>query len=103
MSKSYKPPIEVAKRAKLARNWKEKYPDKVGDAGTRVGWYRSSQLANRRPLSIKTIKRMYSFFKRHKKNKSYSGKPYSDAGKVIWEAWGGDAGFKWVKNILDKS
>ncbi len=101
--KTFKPPEEVAERARLARKWKDKYPGKVGDAGTRVGWYRSAQLADRKPVSMETIKRMYSFFKRHKKNKSYSGKPYSDAGKVMWEAWGGDAGFKWVKDILGKS
>lgn len=102
MSKTFKPPIEVAKRAQLARDWKKKYPKSAGKAGTRTGWYRSSQLAERKPVSLDTIKRMKSFFARHEKNKSYSGKPYNDAGKVMWEAWGGNAGKQWVNEVLNK-
>ena len=97
MTKTFIPPVEVAKRARMAREWKKDYDV---DAGTRVGWYRSAQLADRKPVSLDTIKRMKSFFARHEKNKSYSGKPWNDAGKVMWEAWGGDAGRKWVKEVL---
>ncbi|MFW6030522.1 MAG: hypothetical protein ACOCRO_09800 [Halanaerobiales bacterium] len=98
--KTYKPPKSVAKRAKLARKWKKKYPDSAGEAGTRVGWYRSAQLSKRKPVTLETIKRMANFFNRHDGNQEYSGKPYEDNGKVMWEAWGGDAGRRWAEKIL---
>ena len=99
MNKTYKPPASVAKRAKLARKWKRKYDV---DAGTRVGWYRSAQLSDRKEITLETIQRMNNFFNRHYGNQEYSGKPYEDNGKVMWEAWGGDPGRRWARKILRK-
>ena len=92
------PPEKVAENAKKALEWKEKYNVK---AGTRVGWIRANQLANRKPVSLDIVKRI-ARFERHRKNAEYVGEPYKDKGKVMWEAWGGDEGIKWAKRVLEK-
>lgn len=96
--KSYTPPISVRQEAKEGKECLKK----GSKAGTRVGRYRATQLANGNKVSLDTIKRMYSFFKRHEKNKSYYGKPCDDRGYVAWKLWGGDSGFEWSKEILNK-
>lgn len=104
MAKTFKPPIEVAREARQARMWKKKYPKTAGKAGTRTGWYRSAQLAKRKPVSLETIKRMNSFFARHSGNEKVpAGKePWEDRGLVMHKAWGGDPGKEWVKEILKR-
>lgn len=92
------PPKIVQENAKKALEWKEKYDVK---AGTRVGWYRATQLASGKPISKDIVKRI-ARFERHRKNAEYSGKPYKDKGKVMWEAWGGDEGIEWAKKQLKR-
>ena len=50
-------PQAATNNAKRARKWKE---ENGSDCGTNVGWVRSSQLANRKPISRDTIARMTS-------------------------------------------
>jgi hypothetical protein len=50
---------------------------------------------------------MNSFFARHEVDKKAEGftrgeKDYPSAGRVAWDAWGGDAGQSWVKGILNR-
>lgn len=103
---TYKPPANVAKQAKKALEYKDKYPNDVKDSGTKVGWTRANQLANRENLSLDTVKRMYSFFSRHKGNEKvnpeYKDEPWKDNGYLMHLAWGGDAGFTWSKSIVEK-
>ena len=103
--KTFVAPDAVANQAKKAIEYKEKYGDEV-KGGTQVGWTRANQLANKENLSYDTIKRMYSFFKRHdgnqKVNPENKDKPWSDAGLTAWLLWGGDAGYNWVKSIIEK-
>lgn len=96
--KSFIPPANVSIQAMKGID----YIRRGSKAGTRIGRVRARQLANRRPVSLDTIKRMYSFFKRHEKNKSFKGDPLKDRGYVSWLLWGGDDGFRWVKGILKK-
>ncbi|MFW6247359.1 MAG: hypothetical protein ACOC22_04290 [bacterium] len=102
----YTPPADVSNAAKKALKYKEDYPDDVDDSGTRVGWTRANQLANRDKISLDIIKRMHSFFSRHKGNEKidskYKDTPWKDNGYLMHLAWGGDAGKKWAKEILDK-
>ena len=64
---------------------------------SKVGWTRSSHLANRKPISRDTIARMASF-KRHQQNKDV---PYSEGcGGLMWDAWGGSSGINWAINKL---
>jgi hypothetical protein len=53
-------------------------------------------------MSLDTVKRMYSFFSRHEVDKK--GKNWNDPsnGKIMWNAWGGDAGFAWSRAIVNK-
>ena len=64
-------PQAATNNAKKARKWKE---ENGSDCGTNVGWIRSSQLANKKPISRDTISRMASF-KRHQQHKDV---PYSE-------------------------
>ena len=87
-------PESATNNAKRARKWRE---ENGTSCGTRVGWTRSSQLANRKPISRDTIARMASF-KRHQQNKDV---PYSEGcGKLMWDAWGGTSGIEWAINKL---
>lgn len=102
MTDTFKPTAEMAAAAKRAIGW-----IKDGHAGqgfTDVGRKRASQLAGREPLSAETVRRMHSFFSRHKVDKQGEGfnnlsKP--SPGRVAWDAWGGDAGAAWAKRIVE--
>ena len=87
-------PVSASNNAKKAIKWKE---ENGSDCGTNVGWVRSSQLANRKPISRDTIARMASF-KRHQQHKDV---PYSEGcGGLMWDAWGGSSGINWAINKL---
>lgn len=102
-SDTFTPPASVASEAKRALQWIRE--GKAGGGFTDVGRARAAQLAARRPVSLRTIKRMRSFFARHTPDKKAEGftrgeKDYPSGGRVAWDAWGGDAGESWVKGIL---
>ena len=61
--------------------------------GTRVGWTRARQLADRKPISLDTVRRMASF-NRHRQNSA--GDPKEDCGALMWLAWGGTEGVDWA-------
>mgnify|MGYP003129271199 CR=1 FL=1 len=87
-------PESATNNAKRARKWKE---ENGSSCGSKVGWTRSSQLANRKPISRDTIARMASF-KRHQQHKDV---PYSEGcGGLMWDAWGGTSGIEWAINKL---
>ena len=83
-------PQAATNNAKRARKYKE---ENGSSCGTRVGWTRSAQLANRENISRDTIARMASF-KRHQQHKDV---PYSEGcGGLMWDAWGGTSGINWA-------
>ena len=67
---------------------------------TPVGIARARDLANRRPVSLDTIRRMASYFARHLVDKQ--GATWADKGKgwQAWNGWGGDPGRTWAHSIL---
>jgi hypothetical protein len=72
-----------------------------GSCGTPVGKTRASQLAKGEAISIDTIKRMYSYLSRHKVDLE-SSKSYDDGcGKLMYDAWGGDAALSWSERFLN--
>ncbi len=90
-------PQSSTNAAKRALKWREDHPD--NDCGTRVGWTRANQLANRRNISEDTIARMASFAR----HLQYEDVPYSEGcGGLMVDAWGGRAGIEWAKNKLEK-
>jgi len=99
----YKPTAGMKAAAKRAIRWKEQ--GKATGAGTAVGWTRAGQLARGETLSLSTVKRMYSFFSRHevdKKGKDFYNTSNPSNGRIMWDAWGGDAGFSWSRKIVER-
>ena len=85
----------------------ERWKDDGEDGGTIVGLTRANQIVNKENLSEETVVRMFSFFSRHEVDKQadgfYSGQEgYPSNGRVAWDLWGGDAGFTWSRNIVQK-
>jgi hypothetical protein len=90
-------PKEASENAKIALRWAEE--NGWGDCGTPVGKIRANQLANNEPISRETIARM-SAFERQRQN---SDKPLGDGcGRLMWLAWGGDAGIEWASRKLQQ-
>ena len=92
-------PKAASNNAKKALDYREKYGREVVKGGTRIGWIRASQLANREPISIETVRRMASF-NRHRKNskiaEEFKAEPYKDKGYISWLIWGGTEGVEWA-------
>jgi len=99
----YKPTSGMQSAARRAIKLKEQ--GKAKGAGTAVGWTRAGQLARGETLSLSTVKRMYSYFSRHevdKKGKDWDNAESPSNGKIMWLAWGGDAGFSWSRKIVER-
>jgi hypothetical protein len=98
---TYKPPRAVRAAAQRALDVRaEKPPSQRGM--TSVGLGRARDLASGRPVSVRTLRRMRSFFARHEVDKS--GSTWSEKGKgwQAWHGWGGDPGRAWANKILKK-
>lgn len=90
-------PKEASENAKIALRYAEE--NGWGDCGTPVGKARANQLANGEPISEETISRMAAF-ERHREN---SQKELGDGcGRLMWLAWGGDAGVEWAQRKLEQ-
>jgi len=99
----YKPTSGMQSAARRAIKLKEQ--GKAKGAGTAVGWTRAGQLARGETISLSTVKRMYSYFSRHevdKKGKDWDNAENPSNGKIMWLAWGGDAGFSWSRKIVNR-
>jgi hypothetical protein len=102
---SYKPPKGVREAAQRAIEWIE--AGLAGGGFTSVGRTRAGQLARGESVSIETLKRMKSFLARHKVDEQALGfnrgeKGFPSAGRVSWDAWGGDAGFAWAEAMVER-
>lgn len=71
-----------------------------GTCGTQVGKVRASQLANGEPISVDTLKRMYSYLSRHKVDLESSTDYETGCGKLMYDSWGGEAGLAWAERKL---
>jgi hypothetical protein len=90
-------PKQASENAKIALRWAEE--NGWGDCGTPVGKIRANQLANGEAISRETIARMAGF-ERHRQN---SQKDLGDGcGRLMWLAWGGDAGIEWAQRKLEQ-
>jgi HK97 family phage prohead protease len=100
---TYKPTEGMKKAAARALRWKEE--GKATGAGTPIGWGRATDIVQGRAMSLSVVKRMYSFFSRHevdKKGKDFYNTDNPSNGRIMWDAWGGDAGFTWSSGIVDR-
>lgn len=102
---TYSPNSGMKSAARRAIKWKE--DGKAKGAGTPVGWGRARDIVAGRSMSLSVVKRMYSFFSRHEVDKKgkgfYSGPDFPSKGRVMWDAWGGDAGFSWSRAIVKRN
>ena len=103
VKETYTPNAGMKTAAERALRWKDE--GKANGAGTPVGWGRATDIVAGRPMSEDVVKRMYSFFARHEVDKQ--GKDFTNAtdpskGRIMWDAWGGDAGFSWSKTIVER-
>ena len=83
-----------------------KYRDENGTrCGTRVGWVRANQIAQRENLSDDTVKRVYSFLSRAA---VYNTGSYTDedgnevCGTIMYDAWGGASMLRWAEPIAKR-
>ncbi len=101
---TYTPNAGMKAAARRALKWKEE--GKATGAGTPVGWGRATDIVAGRSMSLSTVKRMYSFFSRHevdKKGKDFNNTSNPSNGRIMWDAWGGDAGFSWSRSIVERN
>jgi hypothetical protein len=96
----YQPNAGMKAAARRALKWKD--AGMATGAGTPVGWGRASDIVAGRSMSLDTVKRMYSFFSRHEVDKKGKDWDKPSHGKVMWNAWGGDAGYAWSRAIVEK-
>ena len=102
-AETFTPPKAVRSAARRALEWIA--DGKAGSGFTGVGRARANQLASGEQVSMATLKRMKSFFSRHEVDKDAVGfsqgeKGFPSAGRVAWDAWGGDAGFAWAESLV---
>ena len=105
-AETYSPNDGMKAAARRAIQWKE--DGKAKGAGTAVGWGRARDIVAGRSMSLSVVKRMYSFFSRHEVDKQAEGfssgeEGYPSKGRVMWDAWGGDAGFSWSRGIAERN
>jgi hypothetical protein len=91
-------PEGVKNEAKRAVTYAEK--NGWGSCGTAVGKQRASQLAKGEPISVDTIKRMYSYLSRHKGDLKSSKSFDKGCGSLMYSAWGGEAALTWAERKL---
>jgi len=102
-AETFTPPKAVRSAARRALEWIGE--GKAGSGFSGVGRARANQLASGEQVTMATLKRMKSFFSRHEVDKDAVGfsqgeKGYPSAGRVAWDAWGGDAGFAWAESLV---
>ena len=96
----YQPNAGMKAAARRALKWKD--AGMATGAGTPVGWGRASDIVAGRSMSLDTVKRMYSFFSRHEVDKKGKDWDKPSHGKIMWNAWGGDAGYAWSRAIVER-
>jgi len=97
--KSFIVPQNISANACRARKYKE---ENGSSCGTNVGWTRSSQLCDRKPISLDTVKRMYSYLSRHSVNNKPGLTYEKGCHAIMYDAWGGEPALAWSKRIVER-
>lgn len=101
-SSGHTPPKGVQQVGQRAVRWIEE--GRAGAGFTDVGRRRAHQLADGEDLDDADVKKMQAYFARHRVDKDAKGfkrgsEGFPSPGRVAWDAWGGDAGERWVRGI----
>ena len=96
----FTPPKGAQEAAKRALDNRAKKPSSQRGM-TPIGIARARDLINAKQLSPDTVRRMLAYFTRHEVDKQAEGfnageNGFPSAGRVAWDLWGGDAGFRWA-------
>jgi hypothetical protein len=99
----YTIPKGVQAEAKKALEWRKEH--KRG--GTPVGVNTARTLANGGQIGIEKVRHIAKYFPRHEIDKKAKGyEPGEDGfpsrGRIAWALWGGDAGWRWAKAIVER-
>lgn len=93
--------------AKAAARRALRHREKNGSkCGTPVGWERANQIASGEKLSLKTIKRTFSFLSRaetYNQTKFTNDKGKEICGSVMYAAWGGTSMRSWCSGVINKA
>ena len=90
-------PSGVSNNAKRGLELNEKVNNKCA---TQVGKVRAQQLAQGKPISKETIKRMYSYLSRAEEY--YDENDTKACGTISYLLWGGKAGLRWANKKLNE-
>jgi hypothetical protein len=109
-SSSFEPPSDVRAAAKRGLELRKKYgrggwdSKTAGENGIGSGVVRAQTLVAGKGVSADTIRRMHSFFQRHdgEVERAARKRDETSAANIAWLLWGGDAGRKWVSDVLSK-
>lgn len=99
------PPADVAAAADKGLKLRAQFRR----GGTTLGIARAKDIKNRKPLSEKTVRKMVSYFHRHKADKradNFGDDENPSTGYIAWLLWGGDPGQRWAeehKKALEQS
>jgi hypothetical protein len=78
-----------------------KLNDQVNNkCATQVGKVRAQQLSQGQPISLETVKRMYSYLSRAAAY--YDPSDTKACGTISYLLWGGEAAYRWSKSIVEK-
>ena len=88
-------PDSVSNNAKKGIELNEKQGNKCA---TQVGKIRAQQLAQKQPLSVETIKRMYSYLSRAQEY--YDEGDTTSCGYISYLLWGGLSAKRWAESKL---
>lgn len=97
---NFTPPTSVQAAARRGLEMRREY----NRGGTSIGVARARDLSNGKDMSPSTVKRMVSYFARHKVDKKGQGwspgsQGYPSAGRIAWLLWGGDPGRSWANKV----
>jgi len=100
---SFKPTAGMVEEAKKGLEWRRE----TGRGGTMIGVARARDISNDKNLPYGTVKRVKAYFDRHQSDSKAEGyrpgeKGFPSNGRIAWALWGGDAGYTWAKNIVQR-
>ena len=101
--RAYTVPDGVKREAQRGLDWRRKH--KRG--GTPVGVNTARTLARGGQIGIEKVRHIAKYFPRHEVDKKGKGwKPgvneFPSRGRIAWALWGGDAGWRWAKAIVER-
>ena len=101
-------PQSATNNAKRVKNWIDEHGRNEVDGMTKVGLARMNQLIAREKLSLRTLKRTFSFLSRtkgggyNKINPDYRDTPWKDKGYVAFLGWGGQSMLTYAEKKLNQ-